>query len=105
MKGGIVAVAVVLLLTGCTAQPHTLTDSDYLRLVRHDVPELAQRSDSEVFKAGQAACALLADRDGWYQAVATLTQQSSFTGAHAGRFLGYAMGRYCPQFESTVPKV
>ena len=93
--------AAALLLAGCSS-PQALTDSDYLRLVKQNVTELADHSNADIRKDGQLACETLAGKDGWVQAVAALTQ-AGFTGRDAGEFIAYAAGRYCPNLKNKLP--
>lgn len=97
----LIAVAAVLLLVGCTTTPR-LTDADYLRLVKQNVSELADHSNTDIRKDGQLACDSLNSKDGWVQSVAALTQ-AGFTGRDAGEFIAYAVGRYCPELKSKLP--
>lgn len=97
----LVGIAAVLLLAGCTSPPR-LTDSDYLRLVKQNVSELADHSNADIRKDGQLACSSLDEKDGWIQSVAALTQ-AGFTGSDAGEFIAYAVGRYCPDLKSKLP--
>lgn len=120
LRTGGVAVALALLLAGCSSAPttlgsttatassaNTLTDAQYLQFA-HGLSYFDTSKDADILAVGAFACKWFeppvpADTSRWEKMIAS-SVKAGMDAREAGQFAVYAVSRFCPENMQYFPK-